>query len=83
MGEVEGFTLFKSLTRTYFQDRPKRAPLIAPKLNEVVVRTPSGDVEKIAFHLVINCAGAWSGDILNMAMSNIEEEVFHLPLEKR
>ncbi|KAM7539987.1 hypothetical protein Aperf_G00000023759 [Anoplocephala perfoliata] len=83
VGEVEGFTFYKTLTRTHFEDRPKRAPLSAPKLSEVVVRTPSGDVEKIAFHLVVNCAGAWSGDILNMAMSGIQEEVLPLPLEKR
>lgn len=42
-----------------------------------------GDVEKIAFHLVVNCAGAWSGDILNMAMADIQENVMPLPLEKR
>ncbi|VDL59725.1 unnamed protein product [Hymenolepis diminuta] len=83
VGEVNGFTFYRSLTRTTFQDRPLRAPLDAPKLNEVVVRTPLGDVEKIAFHLVVNCAGAWSGDILNMAIANIQEDVMPLPLEKR
>nr|CDS33968.1 FAD dependent oxidoreductase domain containing protein [Hymenolepis microstoma] len=83
VGEVEEFSFFNSLTHTTFQDRPLRAPLDAPRLSEVAIRIPTGDLEKIAFHLVINCAGAWSGDVLKMAMANVNEEVLPLPLEKR
>lgn len=83
VGELEGFTYFQALTCTHFQDRPLRAPLHAPKLREALVRTPAGELETIAFHLVVNCAGAWSGDVLNMGMSEVEEEVLPLPLERR
>ena len=64
-------------------DRPKRAPLHAPCLNEVLVRTHTGEVEKIAFNVVVNCAGAWSGEIMKMAMAGVQEEVLTLPVEKR
>lgn len=83
VGEVKGFAFFKGLTRTHFLDRPKRAPLNAPRLSEVIVRTPSGGVEKIAFYTVVNCAGAWSGEIMKLAMAEVQEEVPPLPVQKR
>eukprot|EP00108_Taenia_solium_P000797 TsM_000686300 transcript=TsM_000686300 gene=TsM_000686300 len=83
VGEVKGFAFFKGLARTYFLDRPKRSPLNAPRLSEVIVRTPSGGVEKIAFYTVVNCAGAWSGEIVEMAMAELQEEVPPLPVQKR
>ncbi|CDS40409.1 FAD dependent oxidoreductase domain containing protein [Echinococcus multilocularis] len=83
VGQVQGFTYFKGLTRTCFLDRPKRAPLNAPRLSEVIVRTPFGGVEKIAFYTVVNCAGAWSSEIMKMAMAGVQEEVPPLPVQKR
>ncbi|VDD82925.1 unnamed protein product [Mesocestoides corti] len=83
VGEVVGFTYFKDLTRASFLDRPKRAPVEAPRLSEVLVRTPGGAVEKIAFHSVVNCAGPWAGDILKMAMAGVKARVIPLPIQKR
>ncbi|VDM33813.1 unnamed protein product [Hydatigera taeniaeformis] len=83
VGEVKGFVCFKGLTRTRFLDRPKRAPLNAPRLSEVIVRTPSRSLENIAFYTVVNCAGAWSGEIMKMAMAEVQDEVPPLPVQKR
>lgn len=83
VGNVTGFTFFSDPSYTSFMDRPKRATLEGPRLNEVVITTPDGNTEKIACHAVVNAAGAWSGDIMKMALLGTNVEVIPLPVEKR
>ena len=83
VGTVEGFNCFNQLMQTVFNDRPKRPPLVSPYLSEVLIKTPAGDVEKITFNTAVNCAGAWSSEIMKMAMATAQKNILPLPVEKR